>query len=491
MRAPYDIKAALASPGRALDPSTRSFMESRLNHDFSHVRIHTDDRAARSTASVGAPAYTVGHHIAFDRDQYAPDTSAGRELLAHELTHVRQQGADTAAGGPITMGRDNDPAEAEAAQAAQAVAGGGVGPAASRRMPVSVQRAPPRAGEDRLHQPMLDQFRREHGLPPGGLDPSGQRVGPSDAEIKYGTPADASVLAHELQLVIDGATWKEIRKRVYPKESAPGIQRAKERKAGRQPDLTGLGQIRTLDHFTTAIKSLQSRWGRISPPLERAKAVGRAVSAELVSVDVPAFRKVETFVTEFKGAFDGSEWRFLVSDALVREPALTDKDAAEVANTGMHEGRHAEQAFLAARFDAGVNGKDAAAIETQHLIPRAIATEAVAKKFNAATDATTKDLGKRMFQASVTDRAANHRISNDDGLSELQTKREAAAVALRNLLAVPVTRNIADATVKRDDLKAQIKVVEDRYTLYRAIPYEADAHEVGDAAELAFKGWPP
>ena len=42
----------------------------------------------------------------------------------------------------------------------------------------------------------------------------------------------------------------------------------------------------------------------------------------------------------------------------------------------------------------------------------------------------------------------------------------------------------------RDELKAAIVEVERRYTLYRNIPYEADAHEVGDAAEQAFKGWP-
>jgi hypothetical protein len=59
------------------------------------VRIHTDGRAAESAQAVSASAYTVGHHIVFGRDKYAPDTVAGKRLLAHELAHVVQQrGAD-------------------------------------------------------------------------------------------------------------------------------------------------------------------------------------------------------------------------------------------------------------------------------------------------------------------------------------------------------------------------------------------------------------
>ncbi len=67
---------------------------SRGTVDFSRVRIHTDDRAASSARSLDALAYTVGHDIVFDRGRYAPGTSAGRRLLAHELTHVLQPGGE-------------------------------------------------------------------------------------------------------------------------------------------------------------------------------------------------------------------------------------------------------------------------------------------------------------------------------------------------------------------------------------------------------------
>jgi hypothetical protein len=59
--------------------------------DFGNVRVHTDSRAAESARALDARAYTLGHHIVFGAGSYAPRTSEGRGLLAHELTHVLQQ----------------------------------------------------------------------------------------------------------------------------------------------------------------------------------------------------------------------------------------------------------------------------------------------------------------------------------------------------------------------------------------------------------------
>src|SRR5712692_284709 len=88
---PPIVHEVLRSPGQPLDPATRAFMEPRFGHDFSQVRVHTDAQAGESARAVNARAYTVGHNIVFDAGQYAPETSAGRRLLAHELTHVLQQ----------------------------------------------------------------------------------------------------------------------------------------------------------------------------------------------------------------------------------------------------------------------------------------------------------------------------------------------------------------------------------------------------------------
>ena len=88
---PPAVYEVLRSPGDALDPAARAFMEPRFNHDFSQVRVHTDAQAAESARAVNAQAYTVGRDVVFEAGRYSPASAEGRSLLAHELTHVVQQ----------------------------------------------------------------------------------------------------------------------------------------------------------------------------------------------------------------------------------------------------------------------------------------------------------------------------------------------------------------------------------------------------------------
>jgi len=80
------------SSGRALAPETRRFMESRFGYDFSQVRVHADEKAARSASMLNARAYTCGRHVVFGTREYQPTNEVGKRLLAHELAHVTQQG---------------------------------------------------------------------------------------------------------------------------------------------------------------------------------------------------------------------------------------------------------------------------------------------------------------------------------------------------------------------------------------------------------------
>ncbi len=122
---PQVVHDVLRSPGRALDEGARAFMEPRFGRDFSGVRVHTDTTAAESADAVGALAYTVGRDIVFAGGLYAPHTSEGRGLLAHELTHVAQNSAATTdASAPIRVGPEGDRFEAEADKRAGDVASG-------------------------------------------------------------------------------------------------------------------------------------------------------------------------------------------------------------------------------------------------------------------------------------------------------------------------------------------------------------------------------
>lgn len=84
---------SLGSTGQTLPESSRQFFEPRFGQDFSNVRVHTDSVAAKSAQSINALAYTTGNNIVFNSGQYSPESDSGKKLMAHELTHVVQQGA--------------------------------------------------------------------------------------------------------------------------------------------------------------------------------------------------------------------------------------------------------------------------------------------------------------------------------------------------------------------------------------------------------------
>ena len=91
------VRDVLRGPGRPLAGPVREDMEARLGANLADVRIHTDSMAHRAAEAVSARAFTSGSHIAFERSQYNPASAAGRQTLAHELTHVLQQRS-----GPVT-----------------------------------------------------------------------------------------------------------------------------------------------------------------------------------------------------------------------------------------------------------------------------------------------------------------------------------------------------------------------------------------------------
>ncbi len=96
LRASSDLASRLHSnqeSGSSLDENTRGEMESAFGADFGDVRVHTGSNAAQLSKDLGAKAFTHGSDIYFNQGQYNPNSSEGKHLLAHELTHTVQQGA--------------------------------------------------------------------------------------------------------------------------------------------------------------------------------------------------------------------------------------------------------------------------------------------------------------------------------------------------------------------------------------------------------------
>ncbi len=118
-----DASPLRSSKSMPLPEAERTFFESRLGHDFSRVRVHTDGAAATAAAALGAKAFALGDDIAFAADRYRPGTTEGHKLMAHELVHVAQQerGGGTSA-----------QTEARASAAAERVAQGESVPAAAQ-----------------------------------------------------------------------------------------------------------------------------------------------------------------------------------------------------------------------------------------------------------------------------------------------------------------------------------------------------------------------
>jgi hypothetical protein len=137
--APASVDQALATPGRPLEPALRRDMEQRFGHDFSRVRVHTGAAAEQSVQEVNAHAYTVGHDMVFGAGRFAPQTPQGRRLVAHELTHVVQQG-----GGSIPRTVDNP--QSGMARGAQGLCGSITGNGSSGPSPLTTHQGGLAAG---------------------------------------------------------------------------------------------------------------------------------------------------------------------------------------------------------------------------------------------------------------------------------------------------------------------------------------------------------
>lgn len=98
--------------GFTLPKDVQRQLEQELNIDLSGVRIHADAEANKLAKSVSAVAFTTGKDIFFQANKYDPNSTEGFKLLAHEVTHVKQQMQ-----GRASMGIDADAGlEAEAKQ---------------------------------------------------------------------------------------------------------------------------------------------------------------------------------------------------------------------------------------------------------------------------------------------------------------------------------------------------------------------------------------
>ena len=108
--------------GQVLDRSVQEKMGTAMGYDFSDVHVHTSPEADALNRDLSAQAFTTGNDIYFRAGAYAPNSSSGQELLAHEMTHVVQQSSGLTGGGTkMTVNAPDDAYEKKADAVAQAV----------------------------------------------------------------------------------------------------------------------------------------------------------------------------------------------------------------------------------------------------------------------------------------------------------------------------------------------------------------------------------
>lgn len=116
-----DVTAKIAATrgrGAELDQTVQQDVGGRLGASFADVRVHTDALASTLATAVQARAFTTGSDIYFASGEYRPQSTSGRELIAHELRHVQQQrGMPTT--GDLVVSQPGDALEVDAERAAR------------------------------------------------------------------------------------------------------------------------------------------------------------------------------------------------------------------------------------------------------------------------------------------------------------------------------------------------------------------------------------
>ena len=151
----------LRGGGQSLDGNVQRELGQQMGADFSGVSVHATPEADDLNKRLGARAFTTGQDIFFRQGEYSPGSQSGKELLAHELTHVVQQreGVSGSPAAKMAVNPPDDAYEQEADQVAKQVTG-----------PAAVQaQVEEEEEEEELAQPKAIQRQEEEELLQGKL----------------------------------------------------------------------------------------------------------------------------------------------------------------------------------------------------------------------------------------------------------------------------------------------------------------------------------
>ena len=301
-RLPPMVHEVLKSPGQSLDDDTRTFMESRLSHDFSQVRVHIDSRAADSARAVNALAYTVGRDVIFGAGRYAPNTRVGQRLLAHELAHVMQQQGATVDPGSLSIASAKEP-EREAVRIGEIII-------SSRNRPkpfpyttteMTLARQPSDPDEQKNVMPVQTSAQAEREREVEAIEVSGKSYVLYQTEVRFG--GSSSWLANNpgnLDYTADTANWGAYENKklkwglhgfaIFPNEE------------------TGLGAVRSYLRKNQTTRDIRLMMNMFAPAGDLANEPSKYAQSVASKLEVPVTtlvkdlsdKQIETFALEIR-----------------------------------------------------------------------------------------------------------------------------------------------------------------------------------------------
>lgn len=259
-------------------------------------------------------------------------------------------------------------------------------------------------------------------------------------------------------------------------------------------EISGIGSSVAITRFVGTAKEVQTDWGTLTAQ-ERADKLAGAANSELKTVGVPECATSLGDLGNNAGELDFTTWTLALGQAPFSAAAVTDAEAADMADTVYHEARHAEQWHRMARYAGGL-GKTAAEIQSEMFLPARVTADAFANKYDICNAESTE---AESWYENVygTGAAERNRVISALGTlaTALSTRRTALTAAEAAYTAAKddpaITQPAKDALhatwVAAYAAWQTAKTAKDaNYQLYRALAEEADAWQVGGAVQAAF-----
>ena len=307
LRGMYSMSPGTRDPssGEPLEPAFRTLMEARLAHDFSSVRVHTDQTAAQSAHEVDAHAFAVGGDIVLGAGAPSLRTRSGQRLLAHELAHVVQQHAGTNVAG---RSQARAGAEREADAAATAVTRGHAYAVEGRTGVTIARQKAPRPDVKTADEELDEELQKHAASNPKFLDPNNPEYAFTLQDYGFKLTHQAMTMRPEPKDPKAKAEWKkrfvksELLAGRILSQSGPKVEQKEERGAMLAGDLATAGfvdeamalarQITKRDIRVSVYESAMDRPDKVKPA-QVAEITKFHVSRQVAMTDNPVLTRLQ------------------------------------------------------------------------------------------------------------------------------------------------------------------------------------------------------